>query len=1461
MSIHASSVTASSVAAPEFTPLPPGDRRISPTDVAQFIRLDQCERYLRLRLHQSVHGSSFLRDYGVVPQSIPPLLTRSGEQFERRVEAAAAIRFPMLNLARDTTRQKRAPDDERVVALVGELAPGATLLLFQVRLHVSVAGWQMRGDIDLLRLQRDAQGALHALIADMKSSTTAKVEHRLQVAFYHEMLAALFTEAGIPHAPIALGILYRGADSAEEATGDAMDAALLAQRDAAQRYFGVSDAFLEIIADADNYLGAVRDLVTDPQSTANRVSDAGFTALPYHLNFKCDGCLFNELCMKWSAEHDDLTLLPHLSPNDKSALRRHGVETTRALAALKELAPGTAGARSGPSSDLVTPPAHEALVRRLSTTWPVGPRLDELVHRARRYRRWKGDPLDALSYIPSKGYGSLPYCDATHNPNLVRVYLDVQNDYLHDRLYLVGALVVASEDGVEGPDRRRSIVRMTDGPPDTLGRERELLIPWIRETLAAIVELAAPDAEGRKRAPVHVIFFDTLEQRLLLNALSRHMAQIAEVTPLYDFVTQLAAFDSPIVSHLNDEIRELKNYPMLCQSLQAVSAYLKFDWNMDQPYRQVFYTRVFDWWRKLPQPGVGEEAWPWYTARARFNTQIPLEYAYAAWNELEPSPGARDDFHAYRGATPALLAGFQARRLEAIEWVTKDFNGNAQTEKSLFDLPDLATFQDKARSLAHALDEFLTLERHVDLAAWKRVRLAPPERRVLSGDTLIVRYDEDDQEPGIAAQNREHAALQELKERMLAEARGASPDTPAAGLSSEQRKQVQWSHDGLRFRLRLDLSGVDCDLDEALGLSTLRPGDRVVLCPRLSYDSRLPKEQRVPFTPTPKQMLYGQRADIVELDVRRNAAGRAVEAWADIRMADAHGARDSRGFIFGGWDLPLVDGQRYTLDADPTDWQGYHCAKITEGLCADETNTLYERLNGVVPAIIASPEAEAAQSRFLEGLDVLYAAGALHDFEPSKRAYIGEHGDAPLLLVQGPPGTGKSYATGFAVFARLQAAMAAGRDARFVVSCKTHAATDVLLRSIAQVQLRLAQYQRAYPDIFGVYFDARLLDVPLYRFPARESIADGVVSLPRKDERRKGTPQAVEMLASHPWCVLAATPGGVYRMIADRWAASRLFDHAVCDYLVLDEASQMNLPEAVMAALLLKPDGKVIVVGDHRQMPPIVKHDWENEPRRTFQEFRSYESLFVALLALHPPMIQFEESFRLHADMAEFLRREVYAQDGIRYHSHSHEMLPQARYADPFVAAVLAPEHPIVVVVHDEMSSQLANPFERHLLSPVLDALAAPHLLGLLNAEGVVREGVGVVVPHRAQRAAIQDSMRALSILDPQTGAVRLSAVDTVERFQGDERVAILVSATESDPQYLLASSEFLLDPRRLTVALSRAKRKMVLVASVSVFSLFSTDESVFESSQLWKNLLRRTCTFKLWEGQRDGHHVTVWGN
>ena len=151
----------------------------------------------------------------------------------------------------------------------------------------------------------------------------------------------------------------------------------------------VEEGFLEIVADPEAYLDAVRDLVTGPESAARRIARTPLAETASHLSYKCDGCLYNEHCMKWSAEQDDLSLIPHLTAGEKRALQRAGVATTRELAGLKEIRKTPSGQRE--TVDLVPAAGKEELCRRVATTWPVGHRLDELIHRARRYRRWRSE--------------------------------------------------------------------------------------------------------------------------------------------------------------------------------------------------------------------------------------------------------------------------------------------------------------------------------------------------------------------------------------------------------------------------------------------------------------------------------------------------------------------------------------------------------------------------------------------------------------------------------------------------------------------------------------------------------------------------------------------------------------------------------------------------------------------------------------------------------------------------------------------------------------------------------------------------------------------------------------------------------------------------------------------------------------------------------------------------------------
>jgi predicted RecB family nuclease len=312
-----------------------GPRQFSPTDLAQFIRLEQCQRYLRLRLHQRAASLDVVRAYGVVPQTMPPLLTRSGADFEAMIEQAVRRRYPAANLAAQAG-DARPPDNQRVVEAIRTLPLGDVLVLFQPRLEVDLDGWLVRGDIDLLRIERTGDGAWHLLVVDTKSSASAKLEHRLQVACYHAMLRQLLADAALVPLTIQTAIAFRG-----NATTPAPPLTPAAQRQdeelrtAAADYLGTRSALLEVIAEPADYLDVVRDLVTGPDAVARRVTAAPFASLPYHLSRKCDGCLFNELCMKWSAAHDDLALLPHVTAGDTAALHRAGIMTTRDLATLR----------------------------------------------------------------------------------------------------------------------------------------------------------------------------------------------------------------------------------------------------------------------------------------------------------------------------------------------------------------------------------------------------------------------------------------------------------------------------------------------------------------------------------------------------------------------------------------------------------------------------------------------------------------------------------------------------------------------------------------------------------------------------------------------------------------------------------------------------------------------------------------------------------------------------------------------------------------------------------------------------------------------------------------------------------------------------------------------------------------------------------------------------------------------
>ena len=93
---------------------------------------------------------------------------------------------------------------------------------------------------------------------------------------------------------------------------------------------------------------------------------------------------------------------------------------------------------------------------------------------------------------------------------------------------------------------------------------------------------------------------------------------------------------------------------------------------------------------------------------------------------------------------------------------------------------------------------------------------------------------------------------------------------------------------------------------------------------------------------------------------------------------------------------------------------------------------------------------------------------------------------------------------------------------------------------------------------------------------------------------------------------------------------------------------------------------------------------------------------------------------------------------------------------------------------------------------------------------------------------------------------------------QASRRDLIIVSATVSDLAYAQSESNFLLEPRRLTVAVSRPKRKLIVLASHTVFSLIPADLDDYERGALWKHLRHECDTQILWTGEFGGYELRV---
>jgi len=145
----------------------------------------------------------------------------------------------------------------------------------------------------------------------------------------------------------------------------------------------------------------------------------------------------------------------------------------------------------------------------------------------------------------------------------------------------------------------------------------------------------------------------------------------------------------------------------------------------------------------------------------------------------------------------------------------------------------------------------------------------------------------------------------------------------------------------------------------------------------------------------------------------------------------------------------------------------------------------------------------------------------------------------------------------------------------------------------------------------------------------------------------------------------------------------------------------------------------------------------------------------------------------------------------------------------PFTAACLDPAFPLVVVVLEGVQAAATNPIEAALTAELVVALRDGLCDGtgspFATDEAFFARGVFVVSPHRAQIRAIGRELRA------RRGWTSPPFVDTVDKMQGQEAEAVVISYGVADPEYAAREADFIYAVQRLNVSVTRARSKTVL--------------------------------------------------
>ncbi|SCU92248.1 LAFA_0F09054g1_1 [Lachancea sp. 'fantastica'] len=402
----------------------------------------------------------------------------------------------------------------------------------------------------------------------------------------------------------------------------------------------------------------------------------------------------------------------------------------------------------------------------------------------------------------------------------------------------------------------------------------------------------------------------------------------------------------------------------------------------------------------------------------------------------------------------------------------------------------------------------------------------------------------------------------------------------------------------------------------------------------------------------------------------------------------------------------------------------------------------------------------------------------------------------PLSLIQGPPGTGKTVTSATIVYHLSKL-----HKERILVCAPSNVAVDHLAAKLRDLGLKVVRLTaKSREDV-----ESSVSNLGLHNLVSRSAkgelkkllkLKEDVGELSSADTKKfvkQVRKSELEILKKADVVCCTCVGAGDKRL------------EAKFRSVLIDESTQASEPECLIP--IVKGAKQVILVGDHQQLGPVILD-------RKAADAGLKQSLFERLISLGHVPIRLEVQYRMNPHLSEFPSNMFY--EGSLQNGVTIEQRTVQNSTFPW------PIHDLPMMFwsnygREEISGNGTSYLNR------IEAMNCERVITKLFRDGVKPDQIGVITPYEGQRAYIVQYMQMSGSLDKDLYMnVEVASVDA---FQGREKDYIILSCVRANEQQAIG---FLSDPRRLNVALTRAKYGLVILGNPRSLS----------RNSLWSHLL-----------------------